>query len=46
MGDSMKDLKGMTTKKIWTEPVIKVIELSAAKGGSTGSADIVPGGRS
>jgi hypothetical protein len=42
----MSDQKTMTTKKTWTEPVIKVIELNAAKAGTTGATDHTPGGHS
>jgi hypothetical protein len=42
----MRDLTVKSTRKTWTQPQIKVVELNAARGGSTGTSDHTPGGRS
>ena len=42
----MRDVTVKNTRKTWTQPQIKVIELNAARSGSIGSSDHVPGGRS
>lgn len=42
----MKDLKQTVTKKTWSTPTLEAIELNRAKGGSLGSSDHTPQGRS